>query len=144
MWHTSPCGAIGVSREAAGLPWKRETTMERGGCHYLFNENDSSGSGSSCGVRLVWRRVTGENVMVYLGMYGMWPKGGYFVYRDRACVAPSDLNGSGCQKLQPQLAKNLRKHPSLANKNSACKTFERYGGPHHRLHRRHPGGQRSD
>ena len=36
---------MGVSKEAAGLPWKRETTMERGGCHYLFNENDSSGSG---------------------------------------------------------------------------------------------------
>lgn len=81
---------MGVSKEAAGLPWKRETTMERGGCHYLFNENDSSGSGSSCGVRLAWRRVTGENVMVYFGMYGMWPKGGYFVlYRDRTCVAPA-------------------------------------------------------
>ena len=97
---------MGVSKEAAGLPWKRETTMERGGCHYLFNENDSSGSGSSCGVRLVWRRVTGENVMVYLGkfMYGMWPKGGYFVYRDRSLRCPSDLKGCGCQKLQPQLA----------------------------------------
>jgi hypothetical protein len=79
MWHTRPCGAMGVSKDAAGLPWKRDTTMERGGCHYLFNENDSQGSGSSCGVRLVWRRVTGENVMVYLGMYGTWPKGGYFV-----------------------------------------------------------------
>ena len=53
---------MGVSREAAGLPWKRETTMERGGCHYLFNENDSSGSG---GVRLVWRRVTDENDNVW-------------------------------------------------------------------------------
>ena len=55
---------MGVSKEAAGLPWKRETTMERGGCHYLFNENDSSGSGSSYGVRfgqLVSRRVTDEN-----------------------------------------------------------------------------------
>ena len=49
---------MGVSKDAAGLPWKRDTTMERGGCHYLFNENDSSGSG---GVRLVWGRVTGEN-----------------------------------------------------------------------------------
>ena len=95
---------MGVSKEAAGLPWKRETTMERGGCHYLFNENDSSGSGSSCGVRLVWRRVTGENVMVYLGMYGMWPKGGGILFiAIGACVAPSDLNGSG-SKVQPQLA----------------------------------------
>ena len=80
---------MGVSKEAAGLPWKRETTMERGGCHYLFNENDSSGSGSSCGVRLVWRRVTGENVMVYLGMYGMWPKGGYLFIAIGACVPPA-------------------------------------------------------
>ena len=77
--------------------------MERGGCHYLFNENDSSGSGSSCGVRLVWRRVTGENVMVYLGMYGMWPKGGYFVLSRSELALPSDLNGSG-SKVQPQLA----------------------------------------
>ena len=29
---------MGVSREAAGLPWKRETTMERGGCHYSNDE----------------------------------------------------------------------------------------------------------
>ena len=38
MWHTSPCGAMGVSKDAAGLPWKRDTTMERGGGHYSNDE----------------------------------------------------------------------------------------------------------
>ena len=29
---------MGVSKDAAGLPWKRDTTMERGGCHYSNDE----------------------------------------------------------------------------------------------------------
>ena len=56
---------MGVSKDAAGLPWKRETTMERGGCHPFCDERSTaSGSGSSYGVRLgqlVSRRVTDEN-----------------------------------------------------------------------------------
>ena len=78
--------------------------MERGGCHYLFNENDSSGSGSSCGVRLVWRRVTGENVMVYLGMYGMWPKGGILFIAIGALALPQRFERLQVLKVQPQLA----------------------------------------
>ena len=73
---------MGVSKDAAGLPWKRDTTMERGGCHYLFNENDSSGSG---GVRFVWRRVTDENDNVLYGIpqYLGMAEGGVFHFGGR-------------------------------------------------------------
>ena len=55
---------MGVSREAAGLPWKRDTTMERGGCHYLRRMVHLLRLGQLVCVRLgqlVSRRVTDEN-----------------------------------------------------------------------------------
>ena len=90
--------------------------MERGGCHYLFNENDSSGSGSSCGVRLVWRRVTGENVMVYLGMYGMWPKGVFLFIAIESLRCPQRFERQRVPKVQPQLARTCASTPRLQTK----------------------------
>ena len=66
---------MGVSKEAAGLPWKRETTMERGGCHYLFNENSPLQGFGQLVWRRVSRRVTDENRIEHI--YGIDPPAKY-------------------------------------------------------------------
>ena len=48
---------MGVSKEAAGLPWKRETTMERGGCHPFATNGHLFRLG-----QLVWRQVRAARI----------------------------------------------------------------------------------
>ena len=81
---------MGVSREAAGLPWKRDTTMERGGCHYLRRMVHLLRLGQLVCVRLgqlVSRRVTDENRIERI--YGMDPllRISIILAGARACVA---------------------------------------------------------
>ena len=74
---------MGVSREAAGLPWKRDTTMERGGCHFYSTRLRLFRLGQLVWRQLVWRRVTDENDMYGIPQYLGMAEGGVFHFGGR-------------------------------------------------------------